>query len=351
VVEQRENAPTGRFSGHTDGLLQAAFCACSWPEKLFAARAAAHDILQLAELECTQAPRLDEAVSEAAQPPHLQPRALPVDFSSLSLPSSLLPEFPGREAHTRIVAPDAMPRRKSPLDPLGLVELLHALAQIELAAIEIDSAQLWLYPHAPTGWQKDMARIILDECRHFELLEDRLEQWGVPYGSLPVHHGLWKGFRCGLTWLEHLALTVRYQEANGVDASYALVCKAESAQKHTRLYQIRDLLRTLHGDEIRHVAIGSRWWNWAFAQGRVGKRQQERDEEACTRYFEVIEARVPRPWARRFPFYIEGRRQAGFSEQELSQFESLQDGKDAADRKNAFASQNGRTEQTQTGLI
>lgn len=334
-------------------LLEDSLCAVfrspCWRHKLEAARAAAH--ITVSRPNDVDRPQPSSAVStvnnisDALKSPKgsrfsdLTARSLPLDFSSWPHPSSRLPESPARDHGAIVVLPEAMPRRKSPRDPQGLVELVHALAQIELAAIEIDCAQLWLYPHAPAAWHRDMAGIVLDECRHFELLEACLVEWGSPFGSLPVHHALWRGFRAGLTWLEHLALTVRYQEANGVDASYALVCAAESAQKHTRLHQMQDLLNTLHKDEIKHVAVGSYWWNWAFLCGGVEADQQKRDEAACSSYFDIVESRVSRPWARRFPFYIEGRRRAGFTPKEIATFQSLQAEKDAADRHNALASQ------------
>ncbi len=34
-----------------------------------------------------------------------------------------------------------------------------------------------------------------DECRHFQLLEKRLEQTGSHYGALPAHDGLWESAR------------------------------------------------------------------------------------------------------------------------------------------------------------
>lgn len=327
--------------------------------KLGAARAAAHAIgRQVEKMEQPSTFRAGQRPHTATNALDSQTRvarngktsaqALPLDFSSWPHPVTLLPENPARAAGAAVVLPEAMPRRKSPKDPQGLVELVHALAQIELAAIEIDCAQLWLYPQAPAGWRRDMAGIILDECRHFERLEECLQGWGTPFGSLPVHHALWRGFRAGLTWLEHLALTVRYQEANGVDASYALVCAAETAQKHTRLHQIRQLLHTLHNDEIKHVAVGSFWWNWAFQGGGVTADQQKRDEAACASYFAIVESRVSRPWARRFPFYIEGRREAGFTPAEIATFERLQAEKTATDRQNARASQRRRHSKAQT---
>jgi uncharacterized ferritin-like protein (DUF455 family) len=217
-----------------------------------------------------------------------------------------------------------MPRRKRPGDPEGAAALLHALAQIELAAVEIDVAQLALYPLAPAQWHADMASIILDECQHFDLLCEVLESWDTPFGFWPVHHTLWDGFLAGKTWLEHLVLTTRFQEASGVDASHELIAIARSVRSGRRLPQILELLEQLHEDEIRHVAIGSKWWNFALDHNAVWPSLAERDAAACEHYFAVVESRVRNPWSRRFPFYLEGRARAGFNPFELAAFGSLQ---------------------------
>lgn len=252
-------------------------------------------------------------------------RPCPWDISAVKEQWDQLPATPARPPHFTILDAGNMPRRPSPLDPVGAAMLVHALAQIEMAAIEIDAAQILLYPQAPTGWQHDMLSIIQDECDHFEALCELLNTWSTPFGTFPIHHGLWMGFLAGRTWLEHLALTTRYQEANGVDASRELINRIEQSSPKLRMSKALSLLEKLHLDEIRHVAIGSRWWHYAFQKGGVWPSLQLQDEASCNRYFEIIESRVPKPWSRRFPFYIEGRAQAGFNANELKIFESLQD--------------------------
>lgn len=43
------------------------------------------------------------------------------------------------------------------------------------------------HPAIPSGVQ-----VAEDECRHFLLLEKRLEEMGSFYGALPAHDGLWE---------------------------------------------------------------------------------------------------------------------------------------------------------------
>ncbi len=248
---------------------------------------------------------------------------LPMDFSAFPVPQEIFPLVPGRPSHFQVVLPQDMPKRKSPRNSEGAAALFHALAQIELAAVEINCAQLLLYPHGPQGWQQDLATITLDECRHFELLAGILESWQVPFGSLPIHHALWDGFLQGTSWLEHLALTTRYQEANGVDASHLLLTQARKTPTPNRLAEVTPIIEELHHDEIRHVSLGSKWWHWAFDKGLVPASQRQRDEESCKLYFERIGACFAKPWSKRFPFYIEGRLKAGFTEAETQVFHLL----------------------------
>jgi uncharacterized ferritin-like protein (DUF455 family) len=270
-------------------------------------------------------PQLDD---ESCTHSLADPRPCPFDLSAMPWRRSLLPLTPARPEHFEISAPDETPRRRSPKDSIGTAQLIHSLAQIELAAIEIDIAQLYLYPDAPMRWHWDMMLIIADECRHFEMLTGLLNNWKTPFGTWPVHHALWAGFLEGKTWLEHLALTTRFQEASGIDASHQLLSLASQAAadaRHNtaRLASLTELIRELHADEVRHVAAGSVWWNFAFDCTGIARSQRERDEQSCSAYFDLIGKRVRNPWSRRFPFYLEGRRLAGFSTAEIAQFEAI----------------------------
>ncbi len=256
------------------------------------------------------------------------PRPCPFDLSVIRSRRSMLPHTPARPSHFQISAPDQTPRRRSPKDSIGTAQLIHSLAQIELAAIEIDIAQLFLYPDAPLRWHWDMMLIIADECRHFEMLTALLNDWKAPFGTWPVHHALWAGFLEGKTWLEHLALTTRFQEASGIDASHQLLSLASQAAadpRHNtaRLASLTEMIRELHADEVRHVAAGSVWWKFAFDCTGIARSQRGRDEQSCSAYFDLIGKRVRNPWSRRFPFYLEGRMRAGFSSAEIAQFQAI----------------------------
>ena len=86
----------------------------------------------LPEYSVTGATRIgDVAMSRIQQ----DPRPCPFDLSAMRSRRSLLPLTPARPAHFEISAPDQTPRRRSPKDSIGTAQLIHSLAQIELAAI------------------------------------------------------------------------------------------------------------------------------------------------------------------------------------------------------------------------
>lgn len=261
----------------------------------------------------------------------------PFDMTAMPERFLCLPKMPARPRGMQIVDPDAMPKRKSLRNLEGLLALLHALAQIELSAIEIDLAMLHLYPDAPHAWQLDMISIILDECEHFELLCSTLSSRGWEFGSLAVHHALWFGFLKGASWLEHMAIATRYQEAHGVDASHLLLQSALGSPDSSPLQEVLPIIHRLHSDEIRHVAIGSKWWHWSFRQNGVSPCQQIADERACDHFFRLIESTYEKPWSKRFPFYLEGRILAGFNPFEIERFAKIQLEKDRVNNWNTSA--------------
>jgi uncharacterized ferritin-like protein (DUF455 family) len=221
---------------------------------------------------------------------------------------NLLPAAPGRKESLHIVAQHEVPSRGSLRRLKGFSALMHALAHIELSAIEIASAQLFLYSHAPLVWIKDTAEILEQEIAHFKEISSALSQLGSQYGDLPVHDALWQTFLQGTTWEEHAALVNRHQEAAGVDASAHLLEQMEIALQEDPkgcafLSAYRPLIEKLHREEIGHVAVGSRVWH----------RKDQNPES----FFTLLEVRVRSPWSARQPLCELGRQRGGFHLEEL----------------------------------
>lgn len=180
-----------------------------------------------------------------------------------------LPDRPARPDLPTLAHPKDMPRRRLG-SKAGRIALLHALAHIELNAIDLafDMAarfagecerRFGLGAEFITDWVKVGA----DEALHFELLDDRLRELGSHYGSLTAHDGLWQAaLATRRQWRARLSIVPMVLEARGLDVTPATISKlraqgdAESAAILNRIYH----------DEITHVAAGVKWFSKICAQ-------------------------------------------------------------------------------------
>ncbi len=87
-----------------------------------------------------------------------------------------------------------MPKRRNFGSQAGRIALLHALAHIELNAIDLawDVLARFGDPTLPRGFYDDWVGVATEEAEHFALLTARLATLGAAYGDLPAHDGLWE---------------------------------------------------------------------------------------------------------------------------------------------------------------
>ena len=104
-----------------------------------------------------------------------------------------LTDRPARPPAPALVPPMKVPKRKISADPRGRIALLHALAHIELNAIDLawDLVARFGAAKGPE-FCDDWVAVGADEGRHFLLLDDRLAELGASYGDLSAHDGLWQ---------------------------------------------------------------------------------------------------------------------------------------------------------------
>ncbi len=211
--------------------------------------------------------------------------------------------IPGRPAQPLLVAHTRL-KQRSMGSRLGRATLLHALAHIELNAIDLALDICWRFHGLPEDFYRDWLGVAREEALHFELLRDHLATLGFAYGDFPAHDGLWQmAQRTRHDLLARLALVPRTLEARGLDASPPVKAKLVAAGD-LRAGEILDIILR---DEIGHVAIGNRWYRWLCAQRGVDPHSTYADMAA--------RHDAPRP---RGPFNLEARRAAGFDETELA---------------------------------
>lgn len=226
-------------------------------------------------------------------------------YTEVNCDAELTPasKVPGRESLPALVSPKALPRR-SLRSVAGRATLIHALAHIEMNAVDLALDIVWRFPGLPEEFYRDWIGIAREEATHFRLLADHLQTLGHRYGDFPAHNGLWEmAEKTRGDVLARLALVPRTLEARGLDASPLLRAKLQQAGDVAAAAILDIILR----DEIGHVAVGNRWFRFLCRQSHIDPVATQ--EELASRHG------APRL---RGPFNLEARRAAGFEVAELA---------------------------------
>ncbi|KAM5545839.1 hypothetical protein V8D89_000877 [Ganoderma adspersum] len=155
--------------------------------------------------------------------------------------------------------------------------MLHALANIEQWAWDIIARYGPSHPDLPPAFFADFTKMALDESKHFSLLTARLAALSpaTPYGSLPVHAGLWESAQATFASLRaRLAIIHLVHEARGLDVNPGTIEKFRRAGDGESVRA----LETIHHDEVTHVTTGHRWFTWVCARQGVDPVKTFREE-------------------------------------------------------------------------
>ncbi len=210
--------------------------------------------------------------------------------------------FPGHPDKPELVSPLAV-KRRAMNTPEGRAAMIHALVHIEFNAINLALDALWRFAEMPRAYYADWLQVADEEALHFRLLADHLSTQGYAYGDFSAHNGLWDmAVRTQHDVLARMALIPRTMEARGLDVVPGMRAKLIQAGDS----EVGPVLDIVMRDEIGHVAIGNRWFNFLCEQRGL-------EPEATYANLVAKHNAVPH----RGPFNLEARRAAGFSEQEL----------------------------------
>ena len=96
------------------------------------------------------------------------------------------PERPGRPDRPLLRPTRGVPRRRISQSAPGQIALLHAIAHIELNAVdlELDIASRFTKTQLAVNFYHDWPGGADDEAQHFLMLSDRLADLGAAYGDL-----------------------------------------------------------------------------------------------------------------------------------------------------------------------
>ena len=211
--------------------------------------------------------------------------------------------LPGRPDEPRLVGHTEL-KQRSVRTIEGRAALIHALAHIELNAIDLAADVIWRFAGMPEEFYRQWTVVAQEEALHFQLLSQHLQSMGYRYGQFPAHNALWDmAQRTRHDPLARLALVPRTLEARGLDASPPIRAKLVAAGD-LRGGEILDIILR---DEIGHVGVGNHWFRHLCSR---------RGLDPVATYRDLADLhRAPRL---RGPFNLAARRQAGFDEAELA---------------------------------
>lgn len=211
--------------------------------------------------------------------------------------------LPGRPQKPELVPPLEVPRRK--MDTIqGRASLMHSLAHIEFNAINLALDAIWRFQDMPKEYYEDWLQVAKEEAHHFSLVNDHLCTLGFIYGDFPAHNSLWEIVeRTSDSVIARMALVPRTMEARGLDAVPSIRDRFKQI-KEVRAVEILEII--LH-DEIGHVLIENRWFNFLCSKEGLSPIATYRQ------LAELYRAPVLKGL-----FNIEARKQVGFRYEELS---------------------------------
>lgn len=191
------------------------------------------------------------------------------------------PDYPARPDKPELLDPRDVPRRR-PGSPTGRIALLHAVAHIELNAVDLhwDIIARFTDHPMPLGFYDDWVKSADEECKHFNLICDCLEALGSFYGAMPAHAGMWRAAADTKDDLHgRLAVVPMVLEARGLDVTPGMIEIFRNAGETNAI----DALEVIYAEEVAHVAYGSKWFNWIC--GRDGTDPKDVFHTLVRRYF------------------------------------------------------------------
>jgi uncharacterized ferritin-like protein (DUF455 family) len=169
-----------------------------------------------------------------------------------------MPDRPARPAEPELLPPNRMPKRGRGGSERGRIALIHALAHIEFAAIDLAFDAVGRFGgQFPRGFTDDWMKVGAEEAMHFALLDRRLRRLGSRYGAMAAHDGLWDAAAATAhDPLARLAVVPMVLEARGLDVTPATIERFQAAGDD----DTARILTRIVNDEVQHVRAGTNWF-------------------------------------------------------------------------------------------
>lgn len=191
------------------------------------------------------------------------------------------PLQPARPARPELLDPRDVPRRR-PGSEKGRIAMLHAVAHIELNAVDLhwDIIARYTDTEMPIGFYDDWVKSADEESKHFNLISDCLEAMGSHYGALPAHAGMWRAAEdTADDFMGRLAVVPMVLEARGLDVTPGMIALFTKVGDTAAV----EAMQVIYGEEAAHVAFGSKWFH--FLCGRHNLDPKDVFHALVRRYF------------------------------------------------------------------
>ena len=182
------------------------------------------------------------------------------------------PDRPSRPEKPELLSPRDVPKRR-PGSPQGRIALLHAVAHIELNAVDLhwDIVARFTDTPMPLGFYDDWVKSANEESKHFNMVCDCLEEMGSFYGALPAHAGMWRAAEdTAQDFLGRLAVVPMVLEARGLDVTPGMIEIFKKAKETKTI----EALNVIYAEEVGHVAYGSKWFNFLCGRDNLDPKAE-----------------------------------------------------------------------------
>ena len=193
------------------------------------------------------------------------------DGPAIPIGTATPPLHPARPEKPELLDPRDVPKRK-PGSDAGRIALLHAVAHIELNAVDLHWDIIARFSHVPLplGFFDDWVQSADEESKHFNMMCDCLEDLGSYYGALPAHAGMWRAAEdTADDLMGRLAVVPMVLEARGLDVTPGMI----GVFKNAGLARAVQALELIYAEEVGHVAYGSKWFNFLCGRDNLDPKE------------------------------------------------------------------------------
>lgn len=199
-------------------------------------------------------------------------RAAQETGTPIAIGASTPPLRPARPERPELLPPRDVPRRR-PGSAKGRIALLHAVAHIELNAVDLhwDIIARFTDVAFPLGFYDDWVKAADEESKHFNLICDCLEALDSHYGALPAHAGMWRAAEdTEDDIMGRLAVVPMVLEARGLDVTPGMIEIFRTAKCDDAV----TALETIYAEEVAHVAYGSKWFHFLCGRDNLDPKPE-----------------------------------------------------------------------------